>query len=351
MVLQRLFKPTNLFFLCMLLPGYAASDHHPDDAPATANVEVYQGPSLKKGQPPTYPRLALQQRIEGFVTLNFMIDTKGKPYEISVEDSTHPTLEPNAVRAAKRFIFEPAQRGGELLDAGHTFRMNFVMQGHSPARKPFRAAYRDIRDAIQNNDRDAADQVLKTIGDTGLNNNSEYLIFHMSHFFYHERWGTEQEQFDSLRAAMRQMRFEEINEALYRANLLKLLGYQTRFRHFAAALKTYEDIMETGIEDEALIRDLERTVIAIEQLQNDDRSFSIQGAIPSGYSWFHQLLKNEFTLTNVEGDIAEIKLRCNAAYIFWRYEPDVRYHAEDANGRCRMEVLGDPGTTFTLVQM
>ena len=43
-VLQQLCRPIDLFFTCALLTGYAASDHHPNDALAIADKVLSNRP-------------------------------------------------------------------------------------------------------------------------------------------------------------------------------------------------------------------------------------------------------------------------------------------------------------------
>jgi hypothetical protein len=48
--------------------------------------------------------------------------------------------------------------------------------------------------------------------------------------------------------------------------------------------------------------------------------------------------------------VSEIKLRCEKQYVFFRYQPAVEYSVANRAGRCSMEVVGEPGTAFELIQ-
>ena len=49
------------------------------------------------------------------------------------------------------------------------------------------------------------------------------------------------------------------------------------------------------------------------------------------------------------GHIAEIKLRCDKQYVFFPFDPEVNRLANTA-GACHLEVVGEAGSTFDLIQ-
>jgi hypothetical protein len=79
--------------------------------------------------------------------------------------------------------------------------------------------------------------------------------------------------------------------------------------------------------------------------------FSMRAQIVKGTTWFGRLFKTHFVISVADGAVAEIKLRCEKAYLFFKYQPDVQYSVSSKSGACGIEVVGDPGTKFDLVQM
>ena len=88
----------------------------------------------------------------------------------------------------------------------------------------------------------------------------------------------------------------------------------------------------------------------IEALRSDNRSYQIGGTIQNGSSWFYKLFKSRFQIAVRSGRLSEIKLRCDKKYIFFRYEADLQYKVGNKLGNCGMELVGEPGTTFDLIQ-
>ena len=100
-----------------------------------------------------------------------------------------------------------------------------------------------------------------------------------------------------------------------------------------------------------MIQGLQTIVDRLETLRTHDRAYSVPGDFGEGTSWSYNLFKDEFSINAVQGDIAEIKLRRRTGYVFFRFQPDIKYKvADDANNRCHLELVGNPGTTFSLTQ-
>src|SRR5262247_2530143 len=96
-------------FIHVLLPVLLLAAASP-----AAGVDVYQGPKAIDQTLSTYPISERQSRAEGWVLVNFMIDPQGKPYELSVADSTgNRVLEESAVEQVAKWQFEPATLNGK----------------------------------------------------------------------------------------------------------------------------------------------------------------------------------------------------------------------------------------------
>lgn len=69
---------------------------------------VYQGA-------PLYPSEMRGKKLEGVVTLIFVVDSDGKVLNPRVEKSSHSAFENPALNAVKKWKFEPGLRGGERV--------------------------------------------------------------------------------------------------------------------------------------------------------------------------------------------------------------------------------------------
>lgn len=81
--------------------------------PSQATIRTKSKPGYFRNQPPEYPLLAKQMHQEGLVILRVEVDQKGIPAQVEVERSSgHKLLDQAALKAVRRWRFQPEQIGG-----------------------------------------------------------------------------------------------------------------------------------------------------------------------------------------------------------------------------------------------
>jgi TonB family protein len=318
--------------------------------PTQTQLELFTGPKPIDLKPPRYPRTEQRLGKEGWVQVNFMISPEGKPYEIVVTDSTGiEAFEKAAVRTVKDWTFEQALMDGVPIDAGSIHRISFELTGpgNVGARKSFIRAVRKLSKSISDEDQESSEAAL-----TGLEPQNLYedAYLNIAWFNYFKKWGTERQQLGALRRGIAyKSNAQYLPKDLYVSSLLSMFVLEINAQDFARALATWE-MLEAQELDEKKMTSLQSAVDDILVLKGDDRSYDVPGRIGANSSWWYRLLKNSFSVIVTSGAVAEIKLRCDRKYVFFRYEPDIQYRISDNYGSCGIELVGDPGTTFSLVQ-
>lgn len=330
-------------------PDSSANEENPHAEAAPAEMEIFTGPKAKNMAPGQYPQAQRQRGNEGWVEVNFMIDPAGKPYEITVTNSTGDVeFEKAAIRTVDTWEFAPASLNGVPIDAGYTAKLVFSLTGGEPgAKAEFVRLYKQLMAAINDKDRDRADRALAKLEITNL---YEDAYAALARFYYARVWGTEREQLSALtRAVAGENKARYLPKELYPAALQALLPLQLRAQDFSSSLWTWTALQNTDIDRSEL--DRWRPVMKdVAALRRDARTYSVSGTISTGTSWHYRLYKNHFKVATRSGRLSEIKLRCDKQYIFFRYDPDIRYEISDKYGMCAIEIVGDPGTQFELVQ-
>ena len=314
-------------------------------------LDVYSRPRSVSRATPTYPRVALSRNQEGWVRLDFMVDTNGEPYEIAVTESVGPDVfHDAATKALEKSRFEPARFDGQPLDAGHHLYYYFEMDSDG-ARAWFVRTFRAIMTAIGEGNRKEADRLLEEFDSSGPLNLYEDAFLHVARSGYFAKWGDDWQQLEALdRAVGHRTARERLPEALYtslqRARFLLLV----RTQDFGRAVQTFETLAEYPIEED-LLAPLHAVMDELETLRTDDRPYSVPGDFAGRYTWSYDLFKDEFFLADVHGQIEEIKLRCAKKYVFIRFDPDLQYKINRDYLPCHLQLVGDPGTTFKLTQL
>ena len=101
--------------------------------PGTGMVPVYRAEELRETarlitqEPPAYPPVLRAAGIEGFVRLQFIVDTLGRvePASVSVVESSDPAFERAARQSLPGARFSPARFGGRAVRQLSSQRFNF----------------------------------------------------------------------------------------------------------------------------------------------------------------------------------------------------------------------------------
>jgi TonB family protein len=319
------------------------------EAPAdNVAVELFKGPGFIKPPSATYPESERIRAIEGWVTLNFMIDPQGKPYEISVMGSTgNAAFERTAIKAVERTTFQPAMQGNKAIDSGFMMKMKFYMgEPAKGASSAFISAWKKLGKAIDAGDRAQADEVINSLK---VQNLYEDAYRNLGMYSYARKWGTDVMQLAALKGAVAgEDDANYLPRGLFRSAMSEMMRLELKRQDYGAVLNTWEKFKKITPKED---RQVWQSVIdQVEAARKDDRPAHLSDQIGSGGSWFSTLFKNRFEVRVASGKVNEIKLRCEKRYVFFRYDPALVYTVSDRNDKCSVELVGEPGTQFTLVQ-
>ena len=78
-------------------------------------AEIDQKPRAVFQAAPQFPASMRGKKLEGLVTLIFVVDAAGKVLEPRVEESTHPAFDRPALEALRQWKFEPALKNGKRV--------------------------------------------------------------------------------------------------------------------------------------------------------------------------------------------------------------------------------------------
>lgn len=312
-------------------------------------LEVFTGPRGKESAQPVYPTMALRSLREGWVQMHFMVGPDGRPYEIAVTDSMGgKAFHGSAVRALEKSLFEPARLNDAPIDAGFSRKFYFQIQGNAGARAQFLTTHRAIRKAIGADDREQARQL---IDELSARNHYEDALLHLAKFYCLSKWGEPDAQLRALdRAIAHETTAKYLPEEVFVHALFSHFRLLAKMRDYHRALEAFESLSAFEL-DEATRAALQADAEQIRILKTDDRAYSVAGEIDDTANWYFNLFKDDFAVLDVTGEIAEVKLRCDREYVFFRFDPAVAYHVNDAYGDCHLTLVGNPGTTFRLRQM
>jgi TonB family protein len=169
--------------------------------PERTPIELFSAPHAKKIDMESFPLSELGN--EGWVELAFMVDTNGKPFEVTVIRSTgNPTFEKVAVKSIEHSKFEPGKLNGAPVESGFEMKYRFLnppphqSSGANPA---FVKSYKTLIAAVNSGDQAVADEAMQKLTITNL---YEDAYFGIATYEYASKYGDEGQQLEGLRRAI-----------------------------------------------------------------------------------------------------------------------------------------------------
>ena len=339
----------------VLLVQLACEGYAQPGTEADAELDDYVAPVPVEPRPlPPYPPRAARRGAEGWAELSFMVDTDGRPYEIHATASAgDDEFIDAAIATLEETVFTPATFRGTPVDASYRTVYRFELENAGGAGRRFASRYRDFMAALSETSEDEAAEALTELEEAETRNNYEYAYLNLARYSFAQKYGTQAEQMKYLAAALSEsMANPEYDSYLQegtaeaRRALAQLQFFNFRF---AEVRETLELMRLNG--DEEGVGMFGDALDQLAELEANDAPYPVAGQIEANGGWSIILLKNRFYLDDLTGAVDELKLRCQRGYVFFEFDPEIQYSVSENSGSCELEVIGAPGTGFTLVQL
>ena len=314
-------------------------------------IETFTPPKKAKTPAPVYPRNAQIKGHEGWVSMSMMVDAEGKPYDVTVINSSGDAAFEKAARlAASRWTFEPAELSSTKIDAAVRRGITFQLSGATGASRSYIRRFRKLTKAIESDDPDKAKQLLAALGKYSRTL-YEQAYRQLGLYQYESKWGSPEGQYEALiGAAFIDHGRGFLPDALLTKLLVAKLNLELQTSYFASARSTATSLMERTL-DNPMRQEIEKVSREIDQIEKADSMIVVSGRIDSTNYFSHSLLRPTFSFRNLEGDIAELRLHCDKGYVGFIFKPELSYTVEPGYRDCGLTAIGTPGSTFELVEL
>lgn len=108
--------------------GFTVRDAPPPPEPAPGTVRIggnVSAPVLLKQAEPEFSDQARRKKVNGEVTVHFIVDEQGIPQDVKVVHGLGMGLDENAIKAVKQYRFKPAMREGVPVKVEMNVSVNF----------------------------------------------------------------------------------------------------------------------------------------------------------------------------------------------------------------------------------
>ena len=293
---------------------------------------------------------AVEHGAEGWVTLSMMVDSTGKPFEAAVTESTgNSLLEEAALSKAEKSRYTPALENGKPVESAVSVQYLFVLFGATGARPEFIRTYKAFQNAVSAQDRGAADLCLQSLKVTNL---YEDAYFGVALYQYAKLWGTDREQLRGLaRAILNDARSHYLPDDLHQSILFAYFNLEVHDHLYSEALTMGARIQKLNL-DSKTAKAIGSVLEQMQKVKNDGSSYDVKGEISDSGSdgWNIALYKHHFRIAVDRGGVSQVKLRCQKHFASFDFNPALEYEYSSKDGDCNMEVIGAPGSRFTVTQ-
>jgi hypothetical protein len=211
--------------------------------------------------------------------------------------------------------------------------------------------YVAARDAIDKKDLPLASELIKKLRDKNQRNAMESAWFWVLASDMAKAQGDTTGQLKHITRALVTDHNGELLGTEYFAVLLnRQFGLQTSQANYADALDTFNKI-ETLADNQQNIDALRPYADEIlKRLKGQDAIF-VPADLGKNGGWWHKLSRSAFALADIQGELDTIELRCNNRREVYTAATDSTWNIPASWGRCSVHVVGDPQSSFTLVEL
>jgi TonB family protein len=249
--------------------------------PERTAIELFKAPHPKRIDMERFP--LSETGNEGWVELAFMVDTSGKPFEVTVVRSTgNPTFEKIAMKSMEHSTFEPGKLNGAPVESGFEMKYLFADERmrQSPGANPaFIKSYKALIAALDSGERATAAEAMQKLKITNL---YEDAYFGMATYHYASKYGDERQQLEGLRRAIAREDYARyLPRDLFRFALINCMQLEVKDHQYAEALATWKRLQKAGIDKDSAAR-IREAVAKLERFVPTTASTRFRGRYRTG---------------------------------------------------------------------
>jgi TonB family protein len=313
---------------------------------------------------PDYPDRALRLNQEGWVTLSFVVTPDGSVTETMIEDSNGlEYFERAAVASVSKWQYEPARRNGEPVEeAMMQTTIYFQLSGAQGADRAFRQNYTKIVELLQAGDVAAAGAEVDALNAKGTSNLYEDAWL----------WLLKAAHLDAVKAPDSLPLVHALQRAIgasgpagaiyldperFVSTAHRLYVLHVQRGELGSAVETFERVRDT--EGARRAPNYEQALAAMrptyEQIMasvDTEQVIVVKGRIDEYHYWIGKLLRRSFSLDSVVGRVDTVDIRCKSGTTRVGFTNEEQaWTIPESWGDCRLYVKGEPGATFSLLEL
>jgi TonB family protein len=336
----------------LLLSSFVLTTH----AEQTEVSRLIETAIIKDAKPlerthPRYPVTAARKSQEGWVKLSFVIDKDGDVVEPIIEDSSGiKGFEKAAMRAIKDWKYSPATQDGKPIEqCKSTVQLDFRLEGKSGVSRRFYQKYKKVSKAIEEKDFQLAEQILTELLEKKLWNTYENDWYWLADSLYANAIKDYKRELNSIeRASNGGLRTVGEDNHIY--ILQRKFSLQVNHQLYSNALQTFKTLQNAQGVDKTP-KTFASYANKIREIISSDDAMVRNAIIGDRGHVYHPLSRNRFQLSDVQGPLKELEIRCDNKRSRFTAVEDSIWKIPANWGQCNVFFKGKENTKFNIIEL
>jgi TonB family protein len=338
-----------LLLLPSLYIDLALAENNPNELSKHLSTIVVPQPILRIE--PEYPMSAARSSREGWAVFSFVINEEGGVEDVLVkETSGSKDLTKSAKRAIESWRYKPAMSGGKAIkQCVNTVQMDFRMEGDSTqgVSRNFKRRYKRAIAALEAKNYTELDELLTKLNKNKSMHLSEYNFLQILMADYAKALGNKEKQLQHLNRVA--MALSPLSDEKHKVSILyRTFVLQVELNQFQAAYRTYEKLIKQPAA-EPYLAEFDEIIEKVDNMIASDKDLVIAATIKNDF-WSADLVRNEFSLLNVQGSLHTLDVRCANKRHVYTIKENSTWTMPSAWEDCSIYVYGEPNTQFNLIE-
>lgn len=301
---------------------------------------------------PKYPISAAREGREGWTTLSFVIDEEGDVSDVLViESSGSRDINKASLKAISKWKYKPAfENGKPIQQCVNTVQLHFSMGQSKHANKgvsrKFNKQYALAIQALKDKDYKEVEYQLSEMASKNKMHLSESNYMHVLAADFAKTKNDKLLQLSHLNKVS--VDTDASNDKFKLSILYQRFSLQIALNQFQNAYHSYETLITLDAAKPYKVK-LDKVIADIDTLIDSDSDIVLKANVGEDH-WYTSLVRNEFSLINIEGSLHTLDVRCSNKRELFTIENNNTWTIPSSWKQCQVYVFGEKNTHFTFVE-
>jgi len=342
-------KRVKLFFLAFSI---SLSSIYASATEVSKHLTTISEPVPIKREPAKYPAKAMREGRSGWARYSFVIEKNGRVSNIvEIESSGSKDLSRAGLKALKKWKYQPAMENGQpIQQCVNSVQLSFSLnRGMDGVKKRFMAKYKLAVEAFSAKEYSRLEAFISEMDDSDYLDVTENNMLNALSAEYAGVLGKKRKQLRHLKnISLPTQPTKTSNE--YKLSILHkrfLLSVELNKLHSAYSLYNQLKAMD-GTKDS--LAKYDNIIAKMDEFIEGPQEIIVDANISNRDFWRYRLVRNEFSLANIEGSLNKLDIRCANKRHVYSVEDNNTWTIPKAWKNCSIFVYGEDNASFKLIE-